>query len=251
MWQSWPSTHPSGKIPTANSPPFSNICPRFAKWDVPFISVEWVPPPWMRGYRVALWPFCLPNYCKLYIQAPLKHFALVLWRIWVVIDNCHNTNLASFPGPHPASHRLQYRYCSDERLGEGLGTRLTPTYFWVQCLKTTAHESTWHCYLYYVRCVLGMSGIILYSQTLLVRVSGYTRLIQAFDVYSTNWVDQLIDLQHDVSRSTTWLHAILCVRVLEKLLVNDSCLVLRPHVQLCSQAPRPDYHRWKGGAGTL
>ena len=25
-----------------------------------------------------LWPFCPPNYCKLYIQAPLKHFALVL-----------------------------------------------------------------------------------------------------------------------------------------------------------------------------
>ena len=31
MWQCWLSTHPTGKIPTANPPPFSNICPRYAK----------------------------------------------------------------------------------------------------------------------------------------------------------------------------------------------------------------------------
>ena len=49
------------------------------------------------------------------------------------------------------------------------------------------------------------------------RESGCTRLSQAFDTYSTTWVDRLIGLQLDVSRSTAWLHTILCVRVLEKL----------------------------------
>ena len=34
------------------------------------------------------------------------------------------TPLASFPGPHPASRRLEYSNASDGKLGEGLGTRL-------------------------------------------------------------------------------------------------------------------------------
>ena len=32
--------------------------------------------------------------------------------------------VASFPVPHPAFHRLQYRTATDEKLGVGLGTRL-------------------------------------------------------------------------------------------------------------------------------
>ena len=35
----------------------------------------------------------------------------------------HST-LASFPGPHPASRRLQYDTASDRNLGGGVGTRL-------------------------------------------------------------------------------------------------------------------------------
>ena len=35
--------------------------------------------------------------------------------------------LASFPGPHPVSHRLQYSTPSDRKLGEVLGTRLCVT----------------------------------------------------------------------------------------------------------------------------
>ena len=35
-----------------------------------------------------------------------------------------------------------------------------------------------------------------------------------------------------VRRFTAWLHAILCVRVLEKLLLNHTSLVFRPRAQL-------------------
>ena len=38
------------------------------------------------------------------------------------------SHIGSFPGPHPASHRLQNRIARDRKLGEGLGTRLTDQY---------------------------------------------------------------------------------------------------------------------------
>ena len=37
------STNPSGKIPTTNPPPFSNICPRYARWGVPLIFSHHLP----------------------------------------------------------------------------------------------------------------------------------------------------------------------------------------------------------------
>ena len=42
----------------------------------------------------------------------------------------------------------------------------------------------------------------------------------------------VIGLQVDVSRRTAWLHATFCMRVLVKLFLNDTSLVLRLHIQL-------------------
>ena len=47
------------------------------------------------------------------IELKKCHARTISWKI-----------LASFPGPRPASRRLQYRTASDGKLGGGLGTRL-------------------------------------------------------------------------------------------------------------------------------
>ena len=38
FWQSRLCTNPSGKIPMPNSPSFSNICTRYARWGIPLIG---------------------------------------------------------------------------------------------------------------------------------------------------------------------------------------------------------------------
>ena len=82
--------------------------------------------------------------------------------------------------------------------------------------------------------VQDQSGIVTCSQTLYSckSLASYTqvkKLIQAFDAYSTIWVDWLIGLQFDVSRTIAWLYVTLYKR---KLLLNDVSLILGLHNQL-------------------
>ena len=58
MGQSWLNTHPSGRIPTATSPPFSKICPRCARWGIPLIGVLSLTliPVHIRWHSEDLWP---------------------------------------------------------------------------------------------------------------------------------------------------------------------------------------------------
>ena len=56
--------------------------------------------------------------CKIHSFFDLSHSAYFFTLQW--------TTVASFPGPRPASRRLQY--ASDGKLGEGLGTRLEQPY---------------------------------------------------------------------------------------------------------------------------
>ena len=52
----------------------------------------------------------------------------------ISIDACV-FSVASFPVPRPAFCRLQYRTASDEKLGDGLGTRLYSVIGWCSCLR--------------------------------------------------------------------------------------------------------------------
>ena len=89
-------------------------------------------------YTMTIWKHeinsVLPSYCS---NGHLGHYwpvqLLLLW-LWVYIYiyklqpyfSCLSCMciVASFPGPHPASRRLQYHTTSDGKLGEGLRMRL-------------------------------------------------------------------------------------------------------------------------------
>ena len=49
-------------------------------------------------------------------------------------------------------------------------TATTPTYFLGPMFENYTTWIHWHCYLHYIQCVPGMSGIVFYSQTLPARV---------------------------------------------------------------------------------
>ena len=51
---SWLSTHPSGKIVTANFPPFSNTRPRYTRWGIPLIGTLCLATPYP-GYSGIVW----------------------------------------------------------------------------------------------------------------------------------------------------------------------------------------------------
>ena len=80
------------------------------------------------SYTILCGHFAHQNYCKLLYRSPPKTFCT---GAVMHIYNCLNTKL-----------------------------------LWVQCLKTTAHESTWHHSLYCIWCVPGMSVLVSHCLTL-------------------------------------------------------------------------------------
>ena len=70
-------------------------------------------------------------HCLCHIQAALSQVTICS----VVLCYSSAILLASFPGPRPASRRLQYSTASDGKLGGGLGTRLPYYCTWKQSCK--------------------------------------------------------------------------------------------------------------------